>query len=167
MQKSNDGNVGFAAEGANSTIMHRHAAIRTALLQNIPAHRAELSANWIRHGPIGIYEHSCIHFVRAIGRTLRIRTEPARDGRAQTSARELARGWLCPLRRQRNAELLRQLSNDRIVEFRSIALLKHRQGGLLAPNLSRNNALRKPRRTASFLQFLTDLWIQIRHGRIL
>ena len=145
--------------------MHGRTAIRTALLQNLPAHRAELSTDRICRRPIGSHERPRINLVGPIGRTLRIWAKAPRRCRRHTSTCGLARR--CLRCRQRNPELFRQLPNDRIVEFRPITLLKHRQSRLLTSNFCRNDALRKLRRTASILQLLTDFWTQIRHGHIL
>ena len=144
--------------------MHGRAAIRTTLLQHLSAHGAELSSRRIRRGTVWTQECPRVHRICTIGRTLRIGTEPPHGRRRHIRDLESAHG--CFLR-QRNTELLRKFPDNRIVEFRPITLLEHRQGGLLAPQLRCNDALGKLRRTARFLQLLADFWIQIRHRRIL
>ena len=156
--------VGLAAEGADRAVMHGRPAVRTPLLKDFPAERAELPARRIRRGPIRPQKRPPVHLVGRIRRTFRIRTEPARSRRRQTSARELAhRCFLL----QRNPELLRQLPDDRIVQLRPIPLLEHRKRRLFAPNLRSNDTLRQLRRTASHLELFADFWTQICHGHIL
>ena len=69
--------------------------------------------------------------------------------------------------RKRDPELFRQLPDDRVVQFRPIPLLEHRERRLLTPDLGCNNALGKLRRTACVPQLLADFWTQICHGHIL
>ena len=67
---------------------------------------------------------------------------------------------------QLNAELLRQLLDNLVVELRRLTLLEHRQSILLAADFTRHNALRQPGRAASVSELDADLWIQVLHGRI-
>ena len=135
--------------------MDRCAAIRAALLENLAAQRAELPARWIRRGTIGPQKSPPVDCVRRIRRTLRIRTEPAQSRRRQTSARELVHG--CFLL-QRNPELLRQLPDHRVIQFRPVPLLEHRQRRLLAADLGRKFALGQLRRPARIPQPQANLW---------
>ena len=67
---------------------------------------------------------------------------------------------------QLDAKLLGQLFDDLVVELRRLALLEHRQIALLASDFTRDDALRKPGRTAGVSELAADLWIQVLHGRI-
>ena len=152
---SGEGDVGFAAEGADRAVMDARAAVRTALLEDLPAERTELSTRRIRRGTVWFQKGPPVHLIRRVGRTFRIGTEPARNGRHCASARELAhRCFRC----ERHPELLRQLPDNRIVQLRPIPLLKHRKRRLLAPHLGCNNTLRKLRRTARILEFPAGFW---------
>ena len=89
---SGNGNVGFAAERADRAVMDTRAAIRTALLEDLPAERAEPPSRGIRRGPVRPQKRPPLNLIRHVGRTLRIGTEPVRNGRHCVRARELACG---------------------------------------------------------------------------
>ena len=65
---------------------------------------------------------------------------------------------------ERKIELLRQLLDNFVVQFRPIALLEHRKRRLLAADFDRKLPLSQPCLTASRLYAFAELWIQVFQG---
>ena len=65
---------------------------------------------------------------------------------------------------ERKIELLRQLLDNFVVQFRPIALLEHRKRRLLAADFGRKLPLGQPCLAASELYAFTELWIQVFQG---
>ena len=160
-----NGNVGCAAVGADCAVMDGKSAVGTDLLKHLTAECAELAADRIRLAALGTDKRSSVDNIRMIRRTMRIRAKANhRYDRLPYDfcyALRLAVGCLLTLLLlpQVDAEFFRQLLNHCVVEFRSVALLEHRQSRLLAADLSCQYALRKLRLTASFFYSKANLWI--------
>ena len=150
--------------------MHGRAAVRTPLLEDFAAERAELAADRIGFRAVGQEIRPPLDFVRTVRRAVRIRTEPARRvfcrRRKRERRRQRTRRWLA-LRRQVDAELLRELLDDLVVQLRPVTLLEHRQRRLLAADFKRHDALRKLRGASCLLDLQANLWTEFRHGWIL
>ena len=72
--------------------------------------------------------------------------------------------WLGGSWIERKIELLRQLLDNFVVQFRPIALLEHRKRRLLAADFGRKLPLSQPCLAASRFYAFAELWIQVFQG---
>lgn len=117
--------------------MERRAAIRTTGLKDFATHGAELAANRIGRLAVWTEEAPAVYLVGRIRRTTRIRTEAMRLKMRNRHNRTNWNSRRNPTLRELDLELLRQFADYLVIELRSIPLLKHADGRLMAADFGR------------------------------
>ena len=132
------------------------------MFENFTAYRAELAADWILPLPVwpektpAIYKILEMRRTRRIGTEGRVRTRRRRCKRTLHGRRRNSLPLLLP--RQLYTELGAKFCDGIVVQLRSIALLKHGQGRLLAADFICNNALGQPSFPPGVLELSAKLW---------
>jgi hypothetical protein len=157
------GNVRLPAEGADRTVMNGRGAIRAALLQNFTANGAELAADRIAMGAVGLVICATFHMVGVVARAMRIGAKAFprlyRESRRRRFGR---RGFLF---NKRNPELFGQFGDDFIVQLAPIALFEHRKRRLFTTDLQRKRTLRNRESAPCISYFSANLRIEVDHRR--
>ena len=162
------GEVGFAAEGADGAVVKRAAAIGALALQPFAADGAEPPADRILDGTVGLEHFPAIDFIGQMRRTADVRAKAAALLRGLSPrARGLTPRWLGAFgfrSRQLDRKLGGQAFYYFVVKLGAVALLEHRKRRLLAADFRRQFALRDSRRLARIANLQTKSGVEIDHA---